>query len=119
MPGDRLTPEDHLRRVSEVDLSAPTAGLPPIDVSDDQWILHLRALILNPSFVTALEHELVSVNDAADILGCTVGRVRQMLRQGELSGIKVNRRAWLVFRSAAETHRARPSAVGRPRVSGS
>ena len=34
--------------------------------------------------------------EAADLLGLTTGRVRQMLRAKSLKGLKVGQRAWLI-----------------------
>ena len=45
----------------------------------------------------------VSVADAAGIIGCTVGRIRQLLAEGRIKGQKLNERAWAVdSRSARE-----------------
>lgn len=59
----------------------------------------------------------VNVNEAADLLGCTVGRVRQMLRDGSLKGLKANAKAWLVPTTEIERMAERPYKTGRPRVS--
>jgi len=58
----------------------------------------------------------VSAEEAADIMGCTAGRVRQMLRAGDLEGHKVSERAWIVNRESAEKHAEKPEGSGRPRV---
>lgn len=57
----------------------------------------------------------VSVPEAAGILGCTVGRIRQMLIAGELPGQKFNARAWAVDRKALEKAAKIPQTKGRPR----
>lgn len=57
----------------------------------------------------------VSVPEAADILGCTGGRVRQMLIAGELEGQKLNERAWAVDRKSVEKMAKIPQTKGRPR----
>ncbi len=44
----------------------------------------------------------LSVEEAAAALGITTGRVRQMLREGELRGEKLNERAWAVYRDSVE-----------------
>lgn len=46
--------------------------------------------------------EYVNVTTAADIIGVTVGRIRQMLISQTLRGEKVNDRAWVVDRTDAE-----------------
>lgn len=58
----------------------------------------------------------VSVDEAAEIMGCTAGRVRQMLRAGELEGHKVSERAWIVKRESAEKNAEKPDGSGRPRI---
>ena len=63
---------------------------------------------------TILE-KYVNVNDAAEIIGCTRGRVRQLLLAGKLAGEKVSALAWLVERKAVEQYRDREYTTGRPR----
>lgn len=59
----------------------------------------------------------LSVSEAAELLGVTDSRIRQMLREEELRGEKLNERAWAVYRESAE--KAAKSQVdggrGRPR----
>lgn len=61
-------------------------------------------------------NEYVSVPEAAEIIGCTDGRVRQMLRQGMLRAKKISERAWLVLRKEAEKYAKTPQKRGRPRI---
>jgi hypothetical protein len=63
--------------------------------------------------------EFVNVQEAADIIGCTGGRIRQMLtREKCIDGArKINRRAWLIPRQEAERLRDIVATVGRPRRS--
>lgn len=42
------------------------------------------------------KRDLISVNEAAKRLGCTVQNVRWLLARGKLEGWQVNRRAWIV-----------------------
>src|SRR5690606_28426241 len=58
---------------------------------------------------------LVSVNEAAEVIGCTVGRVRQLLIAGRLEGEKLNERAWRVDRRSAEKYARDMAHTGRPR----
>jgi excisionase family DNA binding protein len=58
----------------------------------------------------------VNVNEAATMLGCTVGRVRQMLRDGSLRGLKANAKAWLVPTTEIERMQEKPYSTGRPRI---
>ena len=59
--------------------------------------------------------DFLSVTDAAELMGITTGRVRQMLRDGSLSGKKIGLRAWLVSRESAAKSIREPASVGRPR----
>ena len=62
--------------------------------------------------------DAVSVTKAAEIIGCTPGRVRQLLLDGEMRGKKLddNEQApWLVSRVDAEKLKRNPSTTGRPR----
>lgn len=40
----------------------------------------------------------LSVNEAADLLGLTTGRIRQLLIGKELPGKKLNEKAWVIDR---------------------
>jgi hypothetical protein len=59
--------------------------------------------------------DLLNVNEAAVIIGCTPGRVRQMCRDKMIAGVKANEKAWMVPRDAAEKMAGEPSKTGRPR----
>ncbi len=56
-----------------------------------------------------------SVADAAEIIGCTDGRVRQLLRAEVLPGIKLNARAWVVEIDAAKSYADAEQTTGAPR----
>lgn len=59
---------------------------------------------------------LISVETAASIIGCTVGRVRQLLQDGtELKGTKLVKNAWVVDKKSAEKYAKKPQPCGRPR----
>lgn len=47
----------------------------------------------------------ISVAEAAEIIGCTDGRVRQLLGEGRLEGEKIGERVWIVSRKSAEVYR--------------
>jgi len=59
----------------------------------------------------------LSVPEAADLLGVTGSRVRQMLGDGTLLGEKLNERAWAVYRSSVEkaAKNQQDGGRGRPR----
>ena len=61
--------------------------------------------------------EYVSTQEAATIIGVTVGRVSQLRRSGELRAIQVDNRTWLIPRGEAEKVAKNRSKVGRPRSS--
>ena len=60
--------------------------------------------------------EFLSVNDAAEAIGCTSGRVRQLLIAGEMRGDKLNERAWIIPKSEVERFQDKPRRPGRPRI---
>lgn len=59
----------------------------------------------------------LSVPEAADFLGITGSRVRQMLKAKELRGEKLNERAWAVYRDSVEkaAKNQQDGGRGRPR----
>lgn len=59
----------------------------------------------------------LSVPEAAEFLGITGSRVRQMLSEGSLLGEKLNERAWAVYRDSVEkaARNQRDGGRGRPR----
>jgi hypothetical protein len=58
---------------------------------------------------------MISAEQAADIIGVTTGRIRQLLRAGVLSGVKINARAWVVDERSAQKVRKTQHSGGRPR----
>ena len=61
--------------------------------------------------------EFVGAKEAAEIIGCTGGRVRQLLREGTLKGKKITGNAWLIHKLDAEAIRDIEHETGRPRIS--
>lgn len=66
-----------------------------------------------------IEGKLLNVHEAAEVIGVTVGRVRQMLLNktgngARLKGIKANGRAWLIPKKEAEKMRVNRPPKGRP-----
>lgn len=59
----------------------------------------------------------VSVPEAAEIIGCTTGRVHQLRDEGEITGEKVNGRAWLLLKADVEKVAKKKRTTGRPRIS--
>jgi hypothetical protein len=65
---------------------------------------------------TAMDiHDYISVPEAAAIIGCTEGRVRQMIYDDEIEAVKINSRAWAVPKKTAEKLAKNPAKTGRPR----
>ena len=59
----------------------------------------------------------VSVSKAASILGCTTGRVRQLLGEKRLSGEKLDgTKIWMVSRESVEKYGEEELPPGRPRI---
>lgn len=63
-----------------------------------------------------LPSTMLSVKQAADIIGVTTGRVRQMLIAGTLVGVKFNERAWIVDQTSAMKVAENIPLVGRRRT---
>lgn len=63
----------------------------------------------------ALKGDLLSVTEAANILGCTTSHVRLLLVSGTLVGQKLHARAWAVTRKSLNAYAKRKFTVGRPR----
>ena len=56
-----------------------------------------------------------STQEAADECGLTPGRIRKMLLDGDIQGIKVGERAWAIPVAEVEKIRTKPLGRGRPR----
>ncbi len=55
----------------------------------------------------------VNVPEAAVLLECSVGRIRQMLIAKELRGVKANKRAWLIPRAEVDRELRRRKGNGK------
>lgn len=60
--------------------------------------------------------DYLNVKDAAKLIGCTEGRVRQLLIADQIRGEKINSRAWLVEKKDAERVRDIAPRGGMPRI---
>lgn len=59
----------------------------------------------------------ISVNRAAEILGCTPGRVRQLLGENRLTGEKLDGTSiWMVSCESVENYGKQDLSPGRPRI---
>jgi excisionase family DNA binding protein len=66
---------------------------------------------------TVAVKNLLSVKEAAEVIGCTDGRICQLCRAGDLRAEKINERAWVIYRESAEAYARIVQPSGRPRVS--
>jgi excisionase family DNA binding protein len=60
----------------------------------------------------------MSVNEAAEILGLTTGRVRQLLIGKDLPGKKLNEKAWVIDRRDIERFARETGKTLAPRAAG-
>lgn len=60
-----------------------------------------------------IETGLVTVKEAAELLGLSARRVRQFIEEGRLPGQKIGRQ-WLLKRSDVIVFATKPRTVGRP-----
>ena len=74
------------------------------------------ATIGGMSTMLAAKTEFISTKEAAELIGCTEGRVRTLLGAGTILGQKLNERAWAVRRDSAEKYAKTPQITGRPRL---
>lgn len=60
----------------------------------------------------------MTTQEAADFIGCTDGRLRQLIRDNAVKGVvRVGKKTHLIPVSEAERMRENPSKIGRPRKS--
>ena len=64
---------------------------------------------------TLMQNPFLNVAQAADLVGCTEGRVRQLLIDGVLDGFKINGKAWAIDPKSARKLRDSVAKTGRPR----
>lgn len=61
--------------------------------------------------------EEITAEAAAERIGCTVGRVYQLHRDGTLRGRRIHARAIVLEAASVDEYAAKPQTTGRPRVS--
>jgi excisionase family DNA binding protein len=91
--------------------------LSPSDWCDTRAVFRIAVLpilIKLPGMSMAFQNFLTPT-EAASVIGCTDGRVRQLLRDGKLSGEKIGVRMWLIPEGEAQKMRDLPAETGRPR----
>ena len=65
---------------------------------------------------TVIDEKLISVTEAAAIIGCTTAHVRLLLSEGKLVGQKIHARSWIVDRDSAKAYSRIEQTVGRPKT---
>lgn len=66
----------------------------------------------------AIAEDFYTVRQAADVIGCTPGRIRQLILDGTLTGEQVGdgeNAPWLLHKEAVKSYAARDYTTGRPR----
>lgn len=79
------------------------------------WLSVLTILAKLLPMSTIMQNPFLNVVEAAEVIGCNPSRVRQMLSTGQLEGIKVNERAWMISPESAAKVRDTIAPTGRPR----
>lgn len=59
---------------------------------------------------------LISVSEAADIVGCTMRHIRKLVERGDIKGEKLHPRAIVVYRRSVESYANKDIRRGRPRL---
>ncbi len=59
------------------------------------------------------DFDFFSVAEAAEYLGVTTGRVRQLLMRRQISGHKIGERGWAIPRAELERRRSETQAQGQ------
>ncbi len=62
-----------------------------------------------------LDKNLITTQQAAEMIGCTSNHVRLMLKKGQLRGEKVSGNLWLCERKHVTEVAKNPAKQGRPR----
>jgi excisionase family DNA binding protein len=62
--------------------------------------------------------DMVTVEQAAAIIGLTEGRIRQLIRADELPAVRVGKRTYLINRADLEKIKERPKRGPKPRKGG-
>jgi len=95
----------------------PLVILSPSDWCDTRAVFRIAVLPIVAKLrrmSMAFQNFLTPI-EAANVIGCTDGRVRQLLRDGKLLGQKINARMWLIPADEAQKMRDLPVETGRPR----
>ena len=63
----------------------------------------------------SINKNLISVVEAAQIIGCTTRNVRKLIDEGKVKAVALHDRSWVVYRSSAESYAKKPQIIGQPR----
>lgn len=63
-----------------------------------------------------LDNKWLTIEEAAELIGCTTSHLRFLLREEKIKGKKVGERLWLVDVASAKQFARHPAATGRPRT---
>jgi excisionase family DNA binding protein len=69
----------------------------------------------NQEMISMLGKNWLTATEAAEIVGCSTGRIRTLCAKGLLAAEKVGPRAWMIERKSAEFVAKNPAKTGRPR----
>lgn len=98
-----LPPADRAEILATYDTMAAAAVL--WDKDRRETAGHAETLREAPAASEPAAGRGLSVSEAADVIGCTTGRVRQLLRAGTLQGSKAFRDCWMVDAESVEAFR--------------
>ena len=62
-----------------------------------------------------LDQKWMTIEEAANVLGCTPDHVRLLARQEKLDAEKVGKTMWVIRRESVAKFSKKPYTVGRPR----
>lgn len=62
-----------------------------------------------------LDNKWLTIDEATEVIGCTSGYIRFLLRKNHVEGKKIGPRAWLVDVKSAKKFAKTPKKTGRPR----
>lgn len=66
-----------------------------------------------------LHGEYCGISEAAQLIGVSTSRLRQMIRDEAVRAISISERVWLMEREEIERVKAIPQKTGRPRAAAS
>ena len=83
-------------------------------------LTELTTPLILGGMVVAIKDKFCGIKEAAEVLGCTTGRVRQLILKGEIAGEKYgeyDNAPWLVDRQSLNKFSKIKPTTGRKRIS--